>query len=230
MQFEIPYIRLVVSRDKMTSPGVTVLATDRPVLEAMYGPEAVEQVPLDPSAGGKLSRVIDPEAEYHRLDARYGENTETGQRWMQVAFGNARVFASTVRDMLEEGIDQMLVEGAGAALGRDATNVVTEKAVSQAEVDQLLAQERKRLGARLADEKAQADQEKADLMARIERLEAALAAAGGHIRLRAVADMTKDQLAAELEERGVEFSAAAKKDALATLLSQVREAAGEAAE
>jgi hypothetical protein len=79
------YLNVIVERDPMEKIVTQVPAHEGPILEAVHGGDGSLQIvgdPIDVDVDFE-----DPEAEYERLAAKYGNHPETKQPFVREAYG-----------------------------------------------------------------------------------------------------------------------------------------------
>ncbi|HVC17702.1 MAG TPA: hypothetical protein VNE18_10415 [Rhodanobacter sp.] len=78
------YLTVVVERDPMEKIPVQIPAHEGPVLELVHGGGGSLQIVGEPI---DVDTDFEPEAEYERLEAKYGKHPETKQSYVREAYG-----------------------------------------------------------------------------------------------------------------------------------------------
>ena len=79
---KVPVLHLLVKLDMSTTTNVMCAPHEMALLTLRHGKGNVNLHKVT-----EKTRMLDPEAEYERLERKYGFDKETKRRWVEIAFG-----------------------------------------------------------------------------------------------------------------------------------------------
>ncbi len=97
--YRLAYMPYLIIRGPMETIGREVIATEVPILEAMYGDGSVRRGAATPLSSGAHVEVT-PAEEWDRLERQYGRARESDLTWAAQVYGSARggVLESIMRE------------------------------------------------------------------------------------------------------------------------------------
>lgn len=115
--YRLAWIPVEITRNTMTKVPRNVLASEIPILQAMYGDGSVKELPLS-SHNTAITADVNAEAEYDRLARIYRTPPEDNTTWVEKVYGPRRAGAleGVLRESAEE-TERRLAAGPGEFSG-----------------------------------------------------------------------------------------------------------------